>query len=42
MTLHGALALFPGGFTEEMILAQFIKIVAQRSRALKPSADGGE
>ena len=42
MALHGTLTLFPGLLAEEVILAQFVKVFAQRAFALEPPADGGE
>ena len=40
--LHGAFTLFPGLLAEEVVLAQLVKIVAQRPFALEPPADGGK
>lgn len=42
VALHGTLTLFPGLLAEEVILAQFVKVFAQRAFALEPPADGGE
>ena len=42
VALHGTLTLFPGLLAEEVILAQFVKVFAQRAFTLEPPADGGE